>query len=122
MGEDKKYRVIISDRAKTMLGTHIRFISQINKQAAIEKKKDIMAAMRSLSEMPQRFPFFDAPYIRPNKYHKMFIEGWYLVLYQIQDDTVYVEYILDCRMDYDICIDKGYTLSDSAQIQYDARK
>ena len=25
---------------------------------------------------------------------------WYLVLYQIQDDTVYVKYILDCRKDY----------------------
>lgn len=25
---------------------------------------------------------------------------WYLVLYQIQDSTVYVEYILDCRKDY----------------------
>lgn len=36
----------------------------------------------------------------PNKYHKMFIEKWYLVLYQIQDDTVYVDYILDCRKDY----------------------
>lgn len=31
---------------------------------------------------------------------KMFIEKWYLILYQIQDDTVYVDYILDCRKDY----------------------
>lgn len=46
------------------------------------------------------FSIFEEPYITPNKYHKMFIEKWYLVLYQIQDDTVYVEYILDCRKDY----------------------
>ena len=59
-----------------------------------------MTAMRSLSQMPQRFPFFEELHITPNKYHKMFIEKWYLVLYQIQDDTVYVEYILDCRKDY----------------------
>ena len=39
-------------------------------------------------------------YITPNKYHKMLIEKWHPVLYQIQDDTVYVEYILDCRKDY----------------------
>ena len=50
--------------------------------------------------MPQRFPFFDEMYITPNKYHKMFVEKWYLILYQIQDDTVYVEYILDCRREY----------------------
>ena len=30
----------------------------------------------------------------------MYVEKWYLVLYQILDDTVYVEYILDCRKDY----------------------
>ena len=53
--------------------------------------------MRSLKQMPQRFPYFDELYITPNKYHKMFIAKCYLVLYQIQDDTVYIEYSLDCR-------------------------
>jgi len=100
MAENKRYKVIVSDRAKRMLGTHIRFMAQVNKEAAAAKKKKIIAAMGSLSLMPQRFPFFDGLYITPNKYHKMFIEKWYLVLYQIKDDTVYVEYILDCRKDY----------------------
>ncbi len=100
MAENKKYQVIVSDRAKRMLGTHIRFMAQVNKGAAAAKKKEIMAALRSLSQMPQRFPFFEEMYITPNKYHKMFIEKWYLILYQIQDDIVYVDYILDCRKDY----------------------
>lgn len=100
MAESKKYKVIVSDRAKRMLGTHIRFMAQVNKEAAAAKKKEIMTAMHSLSQMPQRFPFFEELYITPNKYHKLFIEKWYLVLYQIQDDTVYVDYILDCRKDY----------------------
>ncbi|MCD8078716.1 MAG: type II toxin-antitoxin system RelE/ParE family toxin [Lachnospiraceae bacterium] len=84
-----------------MLGTHIRFMAQVNKKAAAAKKKEIMSAMRSLSQMPQRFPFFKGMYIPPNKYHKMFVEKWYLILYQIKDETVYVDYILDCRKDYD---------------------
>ncbi len=100
MADSKKYKVIVSDKAKKMLGTHICFMAQVNKQAATAKKKEIMTAMRSLSQMPQRFPFFEELYITPNKYHKMFIEKRYLFLYQIQDDTVYVEYILDCRKDY----------------------
>ena len=100
MSDSKRYKVIVSDRAKRMLGTHIRFMAQVDKQAAAAKKKEIMTAMRSLSQMPQRFPFFEEQYITPNKYHKMFIEKWYLVLYQIQDDTVYVDYILDCRKEY----------------------
>ena len=97
---EKKYKVIVSDRAKQMLGIHIRFMAQVNKDAAIAKKKELMAAMRSLYHMPQSFPFFEEPYISSNMYHKMFVEKWYLVLYQVKDDTVYVEYILDCRKDY----------------------
>lgn len=100
MAETKKYKVVVSDRAKRMLGTHIRFMAQVNREAAMTKKKEIMTAMRSLSQMPQRFQFFEEPYIIPNKYHKMFVAKWYLVLFQIQDDTVYVDYILDCRKDY----------------------
>ena len=97
---DKKYKVIVSDRAKRMLGTHIRFMAQVNKDAAKTKKQELIEAMRSLERMSQRFPFFEEAYIPTNKYHKMFVSKWYLVLYQIQDDTVYVDYILDCRKDY----------------------
>ncbi len=97
---NKEYKVIVSERAKRMMGTHIRFLAEVNKEAAKAKKKEIMTAMRSLRKMPQRFPYFEENYITPNKYHKMFIEKWYLVLYQIQDDVVYVDYILDCRKDY----------------------
>ena len=100
MAENRKYKVIVSDRAKRMLGTHIRFMAQVSKEAATAKKKKLITAMRSLAQMPQRFPFFEEMYITPNKYHKMFVEKWYLILYQIQDDTVYVDYILDCRKDY----------------------
>lgn len=100
MTESMKYKIIVSDRAKRMLGIHIRFMSQINKEAAVAKKREIMTSIRSLCQMPQRFPFFEELYIPPNKYHKMFIEKWYLVLYQIQDDTLYIDYILDCRKDY----------------------
>ena len=96
----EKYKVIISDRAKSMLGVHIRFMAKVDKKAAKEKRDQIIAALYSLEKMPQRFSFFSDPYIPPNKYHKMFISNWYLVLYQIQDDIVYVDYILDCRKDY----------------------
>ena len=71
---DKKYKVIVSDRAKRMLGTHIRFMAQVNKDAAKTKKQELMEAMRSLERMPQRFPFFEETYIPTNKYHKMILE------------------------------------------------
>lgn len=95
-----RYSVIISDRAKSMLGVQLKFIARVNKDAALKTKEDLIDAIRLLQQMPQRFPFFEAPYIPPNKYHKLFVPKWYLVLYQIRDDTVYVDYIVDCRKDY----------------------
>jgi len=95
-----KYKVIISQRAKEMLGVHVRFLAQVNKAAASKLKKRLVDEIRSLENMPQRYPFFNEEYIPPNKYHKLYVENWYLVLYQIKDDTVYVDWIVDCRQDY----------------------
>lgn len=100
MAENKKYKVIISDSSKEMLKTHINHIAQLNKSAAVAKKKAIMTALRSLAWMLQRFPFFEEIHIPPNKYRKMVISNYYIVLYQIQQDTVYVDYIFHCRNDF----------------------
>ena len=95
-----KYQVIISDRAKEMLGMHLRFLTQINRPASVKLKDRFVEELRSLQEMPQRYPFFNENYMPANKYHKLYIENWHLVLYQIKDDTVYVDWIVDCRQDY----------------------
>jgi len=101
VSEKQKYKVIVSDRAKRMLGSHVSFIAKLDKEVAKSKKQQIIKALKSLVMVPQRFPFFNETYIPFNKYHKMYVEKWYLVLYQIKDDTVYVDYILDFRKEYD---------------------
>lgn len=82
-------------------GWHVRFLAKKIPEAARRAKNDLMQSIRSLSHMPpERFAFLNAKYISLNKYHKMYIEKWYLILYQIKDQDVYVDYILDCRQDY----------------------
>lgn len=95
-----KYKVIISERAKQNMVRQVLFLAQINKPAAQKLKSRLISEIRALEEMPQRYPFFQADYIPANKYHKLYVENWYLVLYQIQDNNVYVDWILDCRQDY----------------------
>ena len=95
-----QYKVIVSDRARQMLVGHVRFLAQKSPAAARKAKNDLMNAIQSLSTMPERFPFFSAEFIPLNKYHKMLVEKYYLVLYQIKDQTVFVDYIVDCRQDY----------------------
>lgn len=100
MEKKPQYKVIVSDRAHQMLVGHFRFLAQKSPAATRKVKKELMDAIRSLNQMPERFPFLEAEFIPPNKYHKMFIEKWYLILYQIKNQTVYVDYIVDCRQDY----------------------
>ncbi|HBW34130.1 type II toxin-antitoxin system RelE/ParE family toxin [Desulfosporosinus sp. BICA1-9] len=100
MEKKHQYKVIVSDRARQMLAGHVLSLAQKSPSAARKIKNDLMDAIRSLSTMPERFTFLNAEFIPLNKYHKLFVEKWYLILYQIKDQTVYVDYIVDCRQDY----------------------
>ncbi len=95
------YNVVVSERARRMLGAHVRFLAHASPDAARRAKTAITEAIHSLAVMPGRYPFFDAEHIPPNKYHRMYVKKWYLILYQVKDDTVLVDYIVDCRQDYD---------------------
>ncbi len=101
---DLQYSVIVSDKAKKMLAEHIAFLAKVNKEAAKRIKKTIIEKLRTLETYPQKFPFFEAEFIPCNKYRKLFIQPTYLVLYQIKDSTVFVDFILDCRKDYSFLI------------------
>ena len=100
MENKPQYEVIVADRARQMLAGHVRFLAEKSPSAARKVKNELMDAIRSLIEMPERFPFLDAELMPSNKYHKMFVQKWFLILYQIKDTKVYVDYILDCRQDY----------------------
>lgn len=94
------YRVLVSQRAKQMLGAHLKFLKNVSWEGAKVTQKKLLQAIRSLEELPTRCPFLSDSHLPPNKYHKLLVESHYLILYQIQDNTVYVDYILDCRQDY----------------------
>ena len=94
------FEVIVSDEAKRQMGECVLFLAEKDLDAAQALRERLVNSIRSLSSMPSRFPFFNETYIPPNKYHKMFVEKYYLILYQIRDRVVYVDYVLDCRRDY----------------------
>ena len=100
MESTPEYKIEISDRARQMLTARIVFLSGVSPDAARKVKKSIMDGIRSLETMPHRFPLLEAEFIPANKYHKMFIAKHYLLLYQIKNQTVYVDYIVDGRQDY----------------------
>lgn len=62
MGKKPRYKVIVSGRARQMLAGHVRFMAQKNPSAAREVKNQLMDAIRSLHQMPERCPFLNADF------------------------------------------------------------
>ena len=100
MDKNKLYKVRISEEAQRGLGRIVSFVALNSIQAARVLKKDIIAEISSLKLFPERTPFLEGEFIPFNKYHKLVVRRNYLVLYQIKDDTVLVDYVIDCRQDY----------------------
>ena len=99
--KDKKYIVIISERASEMLVSHARFLAQVNEQAAQNLIDKFRAYAKSLEDLPERNPRLDIPDMPVNKYRKLLLGKQYLLIYQIKGDVVYVDYFVDCRQDYE---------------------
>jgi hypothetical protein len=98
--QSKKYTVIVSKRAAGMLVSHASFLAQASETAALRLTDSFVIAANSLETMPQRCPFLNNDYIPKNKYRKLIFEEKYLIIFQIVDDKVYVDHIVDCRQDY----------------------
>lgn len=96
----EQYKIIISDKAKNAMGKLVGYIAVDSPNTAERVKRELLKGIRSLSVFPQRNPFLEGDFIPYNKYHKLVIMKSFLIIYQIQDDKVYVDYIVNCRQAY----------------------
>ena len=97
---NKEYNVIISDRAASELRNHIAFLARVAPDAAKRLHKELISEIESLAFMPESFPWLYHELLPKNKYRKKLAAKRYLLIYQIKGNTVYLDYILDCRLDY----------------------
>jgi len=93
--------VVVSDAALAMLDSHIEFLARVNTQAAASLMDEILGDIASLSQFPERFPIFESEFIASGRYRKMLSAKRYLVLYEVDGNDVCVDYIVDCRQDYE---------------------
>lgn len=100
METQNKYRVIVSERAAQMLISHAAFLAQVNPQSAEKLTIEFNKAANSLEFMPQRCPWLKGAYIPKNTYRFLLFEKMYMIIFQIMDETVFADYVIDCRQDY----------------------
>lgn len=100
MEQQSKYHVIVSERAVQMLVSHAAFLAKASPKAAEKLTSEFEKAAHSLEVMPQRCPWLRGEYIPKNAYHFLLFEKRYMIIFQIADDIVYADYVVDCRQDY----------------------
>lgn len=98
--ENKDYRVVIASQAAEQLVLHAAFLANVSADAAERLVRSFEAASASLSSSPLRCPFLRARFIPANTYRCLVFENRYMLIYQVKDQTVYVDYVVDCRQDY----------------------
>ena len=100
MEQQNKYHVIVSERAAQMLVSHAAFLAQSSPEAAKQLTAEFEKTAGSLETMPQRCPWLKGEYIPRNAYRFILFGKRYMIIFQIVDDIVYADYVVDCRQDY----------------------
>ena len=91
-----KFKVIFDPALDRMLLQHTEFISRVSVPAAERFLDEFEAVIQRLSENPYQFPSCDDPNLAVT-YRKAVFAKWYKMIFSVEDDTVYVDAVVDGR-------------------------
>lgn len=100
MEQTKNYEVMISPKAMQMLVSNAKFLAEADENAALSLVEEFQKTAQSLEILPKCFPWLKGDYIPSSTYRFAVFKKRYMLVFQIVEDTVYVDYVLDCRQDY----------------------
>lgn len=95
------YNVEWSSKSISDLSDHISFLKKASKEAASALSSKIIEAGLSLSSFPERFPEFPMPHNFPIVIRKCVVDGRYIILYGVTNQSVMIYRILDARRKFD---------------------
>lgn len=94
-----KYTVTISKRANAMLIDHTRFLANVSVSAAQKLVSEFENILDILEDNPFQFPIETEYDFLPGEYRKALFGKRYKALFMVEDHTVYMDAVLDCRQD-----------------------
>ncbi len=100
MPEHESYRVVVSKRAAQQLVEHAAFAARLDEKLAHKLVSGFRQAAVSLERFPFRNPVLRSEVFTVEKYRKLIFDKYHILLYQVKDQVVYVEYVIDGRQDY----------------------
>ena len=78
-----------------MLIQHVKFLANVNVKAAYRLANKIQEEIITLKYNPKRTSKYEI--IKNCQYRRLIINKKYLVIYFINQETIYIDYIFDCR-------------------------
>lgn len=97
---ENKFHIEVSARAAQMFTAHLAYWAQYGAGPADKLRDAFLKALQSLEWMPERCPWLKDNYIPYHKYRFLLFEKRYMIIFQLDGQIVYVDYVLDCRQDY----------------------
>ena len=95
----EKYNIIVDEEAFQMLDNHVLFLAKVSPKSASSLKNTFINNVKTLDKNPERYPRWKPNFELALPYHQLLIKKRYLVIFYIEKHNVYVDYLLDCRMD-----------------------
>ena len=99
--EEQVYHVIIAQAVNNRMAEHFEFLARVSENAANRLLENLLKDIHSLETTPYRNPIYERPYLPQGKYRYMISRKRYHIVYQINDEYVFVDDIQDSRQDDD---------------------
>ena len=96
------YTLINASRVDGQLIRHIRFLSKVSLPAAKRFRMEYSTLLDRLEENPFQFPPDTDPNLPEGLYRKALFARWYKALFMVEDKTVYLDAVVDCRQSADV--------------------
>ena len=94
----QRYEVIVSRRAEQMLASHVLFLTRVSFKAARRLRGEYAKTISELEDNPYQFPTAEAVGLS-DEYRMALFGKRYQAVFCIEGNTVYLDAVLDCRMD-----------------------
>lgn len=94
-----EYRIVIAKRVDQMLLRHTEFLSRVSIPAAKTFYEEFKDVLHRLGDNPFQFPTEEDSNLSAGQYRKALFAKRYKAVFFVEDRTVYLDAVVDCRMD-----------------------
>ena len=93
----KSYNIVFSSRVDKMVTDHVSFIARVSISAAKQFRRELADILKRIEDNPYQFPVDTDLNLPEDMYRKALFAKRYKVLFMLENQTVYVDAIVDCR-------------------------